>query len=250
MKKLALIMVLMVLIVVGCETQNETRNESSNNTTELTVFAAASMTETLQEIKSLYEEENKDVKVIFTFDSSGTLKTQINEGAEADIFISAAQKQMDQLDPEVSENIPNPIYSSSRIDLLENQVTLVVPEGNPKNIHTFEDLQKDNLDSIALGNSDVPVGQYSKELLNSLGIWDEISEKVTFGSNVKEVTTWVFEGVVECGIVYKTDAFSSKLEIVDKADETLLDNKVIYPAGILENSKKKEGLVCVTKNGF
>ncbi len=240
MKKLALIMVLMVLIVVGCETQNETRNESSNNTTELTVFAAASMTETLQEIKSLYEEENKDVKVIFTFDSSGTLKTQIDEGAEADIFISAAQKQMDQLDPEVSENIPNPIYPSSRIDLLENQVTLVVPEGNPKNIHTFEDLQKDNLDSIALGNSDVPVGQYSKELLNSLGIWDEISEKVTFGSNVKEVTTWVFEGVVECGIVYKTDAFSSNLEIVDKADETLLDNKVIYPAGILENSKNKE----------
>lgn len=237
MKKFAFI-VFLLGILVGCEGNNQ--NLSANPKTELTVFAAASMTETLEEIKILYEEENESINIIYTFDSSGTLKSQIEEGAEVDLFISAAQKQMDELDPQISEKEINyPIDPSTRIDLLENKVTLVVPYGNPKNIHSFKEINKEKIESVALGNSDVPVGQYSKELLSKLRIWNDIQGKVTFGSNAKEVTIWVLEGVVDCGIVYATDAYSTGLEIIDIADDNLLKNKVVYPAGIINNSKNK-----------
>lgn len=133
--------------------------------------------------------------------------------------------------------VKNPIDSNSRIDLLENKVTLVVPEGNPKKIETFEDMNTDKVAAIAIGNSDVPVRQYSEELLTNLGIWETIQPKITLGSNVKEVTTWVSEGVVDCGIVYQTDAFSAGLEVLDEAEDTEIKTPVIYPAAILQNSR-------------
>lgn len=244
-KKIALIgmAVLLIFVGVGCdkkESAPDVVNEAEGDT-ELIVFAAASMTETMEQIKSLYESENENLKVIYTFDSSGTLKTQIDEGADCDIFISAAQKQMNALDPE-KETVEgsSPIDSATRIDLLENKVTLAVTEGNPKGISAFEEIGTDKIETIALGNADVPVGQYSEELLKNLGIWDEIQPKITFGSNVKEVTTWVSEAVVDCGIIYATDAYSAGLEVVAEADDSMLENKVIYPAAILENSKNKD----------
>ena len=211
----------------------------------LNVFAAASMTETLTEIQEMYKEVAPNVTLVFNFDSSGTLKTQIQEGADCDVFISAAQKQMNQLDkdadPEVNTDGLDYVLEDTRINLLENKVVLAVPDGNPKNIESFADLGTDKLILLALGNEDVPVGQYSTEILTNLGILDslEAAGKITYGSNVKEVTTQVSEAAADAGIIYATDAFSAKLTVVDQAGIDLC-KQVIYPAAVLNVSKNQE----------
>ncbi len=213
--------------------------------TELVIFAAASMTETLNEIKDLYEQENPDITLTFNFDSSGTLKTQIEEGADCDVFISAGQKQMNELDISVDEE-KNPdqldfVKEDTRLDLLENKVTLVVPEDDPKGIESFDalaELLKDGEVLMAMGNSDVPVGQYTQKILDYYGLNEEElanAGKITYGTNVKEVTTQVVEGSVDCGVVYCTDAFSAGLEVVDSADAQMC-GQVIYPAAVMKNS--------------
>ena len=211
----------------------------------LNVFAAASMTETLTEIQEMYKEVAPNVTLVFNFDSSGTLKTQIQEGADCDVFISAAQKQMNQLDkdadPEVNTDGLDYVLEGTRVNLLENKVVLAVPDGNPKNIESFADLGTDKLILLALGNEDVPVGQYSNEILTNLGILDslEAAGKITYGSNVKEVTTQVSEAAADAGIIYATDAFSAKLTVVDQAGSDLC-KQVIYPAAVLNVSKNQE----------
>ena len=211
----------------------------------LNIFAAASMTETLEEIGLMYAEEAPEVELVFNFDSSGTLKTQIQEGAECDLFISAAQKQMNQLDlaadPAVNEEGLDYVLEGSRVDLLENKVVLAVPDGNPTGIESFEDLGTERLSLLALGNEDVPVGQYSTEILTALGFLDrlEADGKITYGSNVKEVTTQVSEASADAGIIYATDAFSAGLTVVDEAG-TDLCRQVIYPAAVLKGSKAPE----------
>lgn len=208
---------------------------------DLTVFAAASMTESLTEVKAEFEKENPDLNLIFNFDSSGTLKSQIAEGARCDVFISAASKQMDELDPTSDKwDSDVEIDSDSRLDLLENEVTLAIKEDSKKDIKSFEDLNSDLVGTIALGNADVPVGQYSESILKNMGIWDDIQNKVSFASNVKEVTSWISEGAVDCGIIYSTDAKASSLKIVAKADPSLQDKKVIYPAAILKDSPNRD----------
>ncbi len=214
-------------------------------TVELIVFAAASMTETMTEIAGMYREIRPDVEIVCTFDSSGTLKTQIQEGADCDIFISAAGKQMDQLDitadPEVNRDGLDFVDEDTRFDLVENKVVLAVPNGNPAGIETFEDLGTDRLGLICLGNEDVPVGAYSEEILTNLGILDklEADSKITYGSDVKEVTTQVKQASVDCGIIYATDAYSAGLTVVDEADGDLC-RSVIYPAAVLKISKNRE----------
>lgn len=201
---------------------------------ELHVYAAASLTESLNQIAENYKAVAPNVTITYTFDSSGTLKTQIEEGGDCDLFLSAAQKQMNGL----TEG--GYIDEGSRVDLLENKVTLAVPQGNPAGVASFEDVNTDKVKMIALGNSDVPVGQYSQELFTAMGVWDAIQDKITFGSNVKEVTTWVGESTVDCGVVYATDAFSAGLEVVAEADPALLTNQVIYPAAVLAASAHKD----------
>lgn len=211
----------------------------------LNVFAAASMTETLTEIQEMYKEVAPNVTLVFNFDSSGTLKTQIQEGADCDVFISAAQKQMNQLDkdadPEVNTDGLDYVLEGTRVNLLENKVVLAVPDGNSKNIESFADLGTDKLILLALGNEDVPVGQYSTEILTNLDILDslEAAGKITYGSNVKEVTTQVSEAAADAGIIYATDAFSAKLTVVDQAGSDLC-KQVIYPAAVLNVSKNQE----------
>ncbi len=216
---------------------------------EIIVFAAASMTETLTEIKGIYETANPGVTITYNFDSSGTLKTQIQEGADCDVFISAAPKQMNQLDSSCdAEKNPDGldfVLQGSRLNLLENKVALVVPEGNPKGIESFDalaELLKAGDVFMAMGNSDVPVGQYTQKIL----AFYELSEEelaaagvLTYGSNVKEVTTQVKEASVDCGVVYATDAFSAGLEIIDTATAEMC-GQVIYPAAVLNVSKNPE----------
>ena len=210
-------------------------SEASGESVQLTVFAAASLTETLNQIAEQYKTVAPNVELVFNFDSSGTLKTQIEEGAECDLFLSAAQKQMNALEEE------NLINADTRIDLLENKVVLAVPEGNPADIQSFEDIGTDKCKLVALGNDDVPVGSYSIEILTNLGILDELesSNKITYGSNVKEVTTQVKEASADCGIVYATDAYSAGLESVDQAtaDEC---GQVIYPAALTASTAHAE----------
>ena len=242
--------------LTGCGSTNTNTNadtgsaaSDSGKKTELVVFAAASMTETLNQIKTDYEAQHKDITLTYNFDSSGTLKTQIQEGATCDVFISAAQKQMDQLDASKDETA-NPekldfINSDSRMDLLENKVVLVVPENNPKNINSFDDL-KNKLESgdvlMAMGNSDVPVGQYTQKILQYFGLDEKAladAGEITYGSNVKEVTTQVSEGSADCGIVYYTDAYSAGLKVVGEATEEMC-GKTIYPAAVMKNSEHPE----------
>lgn len=239
----------MTACLTGCGRTNTDTNADASEKTELVVFAAASMTETLNQIKTDYEAQHKDITLTYNFDSSGTLKTQIQEGATCDVFISAAQKQMDQLDAS-KDNTANPekldfINSDSRMDLLENKVVLVVPENNPKNINSFDDL-KSKLESgdvlLAMGNSDVPVGQYTQKILQYWGLDEKAladAGEITYGSNVKEVTTQVSEGSADCGVVYYTDAYSAGLKIVDEATEKMC-GKTIYPAAVMKNSEHPE----------
>ena len=239
----------MTACLTGCGRTNTNTNADASEKTELVVFAAASMTETLNQIKTDYEAQHKDITLTYNFDSSGTLKTQIQEGATCDVFISAAQKQMDQLDASKDETA-NPenldfINSDSRMDLLENKVVLVVPENNPKNINSFDDL-KSELESgdvlLAMGNSDVPVGQYTQKILQYWGLDEKAladAGEITYGSNVKEVTTQVSEGSADCGVVYYTDAYSAGLKIVGEATEEMC-GKTIYPAAVMKNSEHPE----------
>ena len=202
----------------------------------LNVFAAASMRETLMELQEVWDTlYEPDIELVFTFDSSGTLKTQIEEGAVCDIFISAAQKQMNQLEE------LGLIDKDSRVDLLENKCALVVPEGNPAGIESYEDLGTDKLRLIALGNSDVPVGQYSEEILTAMGLWDGLNaaKKITFGTNVKDVAEQVKTGAVDCGIVYGTDAAAADLQVIAYPPEGS-HSPIIYPAAILANTKYAE----------
>ena len=210
-------------------------SEAAGESVELIVFAAASLTETLNAIAETYSADHPGVTFRFNFDSSGTLKTQIQEGADCDLFLSAAQKQMNALQDE------DLINTDTRVDLLENKVVLAVPEGNPADIQSFEDIGTDQCKLIALGNEDVPVGSYSVEILTNLGILDELESgnKITYGSNVKEVTTQVKEAAADCGIVYATDAFSAGLETVDQATAEEC-GPVIYPAALTASTAHAE----------
>ena len=257
MKKLfaMLIAAVMVLSFAACaapateETAAPEETVPEAEPVELIVFAAASMTETMNQIAELYKAKAPNVTLTYNFDSSGTLKTQIQEGAECDLFISAGQKQMNQLDitadPEVNTDKLDFVLEDTRINLLENRVTLCVPEGNPKDIKSFDDLAdklKEGSVLMAMGNSDVPVGQYTQKILAFYGLDEEKLAKdgvITYGTNVKEVTTQVTEASVDCGVVYCTDAFSAGLTPVDYATKEMC-GQVIYPAAVLNISKNQE----------
>ena len=225
------------------------QTEGAAEPVELIVFAAASMTETLTKLGDQYMADHPEVTLVFNFDSSGTLKTQIQEGADCDIFISAGQKQMNQLDITAkAESNPDGldfVLEGTRFNILENKVALAVPEGNPAGIESYDDLAaklKDGKVVLAMGNSDVPVGQYTQKILAYYELSEEdlaAAGSVTYGSNVKEVTTQVSEATVDCGIIYQTDAFSAKLTVVDTATAEMC-GQVIYPAAILKNSQNVE----------
>ena len=254
-RTLALLLALtMLFALAACGKQAEPAAEPTDEPeaaeeTELIVFAAASMTETLTELKAMYEADHPGVTITYNFDSSGTLKTQIQEGADCDLFISAAPKQMNQLDSSCDAE-QNPegldfVLQGSRVDLLENKVALVVPEGNPKGVESFNqlaELLKAGGILFAMGNSDVPVGQYTQKIFDFYGLSEEELANagvISYGTNVKEVTTQVTESSSDCGVVYATDAFSAGLTVVDTATKDMC-GQVIYPAAVLNVSKNPE----------
>lgn len=256
MKKLLSLLLALALVfsLAACgsktddTTTDHTQGDANAESVDLVVFAAASMTETLTEIAELYKEVAPNVNITYNFDSSGKLLTQISEGADCDLFISAAPQQMNAMDGSlIDDKDKNPdgldlIVTDSRIDLLENKVTLAVPEGNPKGVESFDqlaELLKSGDIMLVIGNSDVPVGQYTEKIFAYYGL-DEaaLTDCLTYGNNVKEVTTQVSEASTDCGIIYATDAYSAGLTVVDSATAEMC-GQVIYPAAVLKGEKEE-----------
>ena len=256
MKKiLALVLAasLLASLFAGCSKRpmtGETNEDGSVKVSvDLVIFAAASMTETLTKLGEMYKKDHPEVNIIFNFESSGTLKTQIEEEADCDLFISAAPKQMNQLDITCDEE-KNPdrldyVDHDTRLDLLENETVLVVPEGTPKGIQSFDDLAA-GLQSgavlLAMGGPDVPVGQYTQKILAYLGLDEDAlaaAGNISYGQNVKAVTTQVSEGLVDCGIIYRTDASAAGLTVVASATEEMC-GRVIYPAAVLKTANNPD----------
>ena len=257
MKKLLSLLLALALVfsLAACgsktddTTTDHTQGDANAESVALVVFAAASMTETLTQIAEMYKEVAPNVNITYNFDSSGKLLTQISEGADCDLFISAAPQQMNAMDGSlIDDKDKNPdgldlIVTDSRIDLLENKVTLAVPEGNPKGVESFDqlaELLKSGDVMLAIGNSDVPVGQYTQKIFAYYGL-DEaaLADSLTYGNNVKEVTTQVSEASVDCGIIYATDAHSAGLTVVDSATAEMC-GQVIYPAAVLKAAPNAE----------
>jgi molybdate transport system substrate-binding protein len=214
-------------IFTGCGKQQESGS--------LLICAAASMTDAVNEIKDLYLADNPNVTIDVTYGSSGALQTQIESGVGADLFISAAQKQMNALEEE------GLVLSETRVDLLENKVVLVTPANADNGITSFEDVVSDSVSHIGLGDPEsVPVGQYSQTIFENLGLWDQVTAKAVYGSDVRTVLTWVENGEVDCGIVYQTDAAISGdlVDIICEAPEGSCD-PVIYPAAVLSDTQNQ-----------
>ena len=233
----------------GTETGEETKAEAdakaeadtkaeaaSGQETEILVAAAASLKNAYEEeLIPMFQDKYPGVTVKGTYDSSGKLQTQIEEGLEADVFMSAATKQMTALDGE------GMIASDTITNLLENKIVLIVPAGSGSGLARFEDIEK--AESIALGApASVPAGQYAEEALTSLGIWDKIQDKVSFGTNVTEVLNQVAAASADAGIVYATDAASmaDQVQVVAEAPEGSLAKKVIYPVAVVKNTANEE----------
>lgn len=202
---------------------------------ELIISAAASLTDVTGELSAAYAKIAPNVKLTFTYGASGALQTQIEEGAPSDIFLSAAQKQMDALEEK------SLLLDGTRRDLLVNQVVLITPKGSGKDIKSFDDAGTDKVGKIALGEpKSVPVGQYSEEIFTSLKTLDTVKTKAVYGSDVRQVLTWVESGDVDCGVVYATDAATSdEVEIVAQAPEGS-HKPVVYPAAVLKSSKSAD----------
>ena len=214
--------------------ETEATTEQTAEKTELTILAAASLTDVMEEIKTMYEADH-NVSLTFSFAGSGALQTQIEEGAPADVFVSAAKKQMKALSEE------SLMKDETVCSLLENKVVLIVPKGSELTLSSFEDVKNDEVKMIGIGEVEsVPAGQYAKTVFTNLNMWDEVEAKANFGTDVRTVLGWVETSAVDCGVVYATDAYSSdEVRIVAEAPEGSCD-PVIYPAGVIASSKNAE----------
>jgi molybdate transport system substrate-binding protein len=235
--KAALLFLFLAFFTIGCKKSEHSFKAMPGGTSDLssvnlTVSAAASLMEAMEDIKKLYSIENPGVRIVYNFGSSGMLQQQIEQGAEVDIFLSAASKQMDELQKK------NLILNESRIDLLENRVVLITAE-DVSTITGFADLKGEKIKKLALGEpKSVPVGQYAEEVLTKLGVLGELKKKIVYAKDTKEVLTWVESSNAEAGIVYATDAAgSSKVKIIVQAPEHY-HTPIKYPAAIIKDSKQ------------
>ncbi len=235
------VILLAAILSSGCGEASEWTSANTEDTQmedtqtiDLTIAAASSLKDALTEIKTVFEESNKNVKVTFSFGASGALQQQIENGADVDVFISAAVKQMDSLEEK------GLIIPDTRKSFLGNQVVLIVPKDSAL-VTDFKDLTLDQVKHIGLGEpKGVPVGQYAEEVLSNLHILKQLQEKAVYGNNVKEVLTWVETGNVDAGIVYLTDAkISDKVRIAAAAPEGY-HKPVYYPAAVIKGSKNPE----------
>ncbi|MHC0036633.1 molybdate ABC transporter substrate-binding protein [Pseudoneobacillus sp. C159] len=234
MKKLCLSIAMILLILSGCTAKDDRENQkASEKQVELTVSAAASLQNALDEIKANFEEEYSNVKIFFNFGASGALQQQIAQGAPVDLFFSAAEDKFDAL---LEKGLINP---GQGIDLVGNELVLVVPKDGDQAIKAFEDLPKAKKVSIGTPET-VPAGKYAKETLENIQVWPSLEDKVVYAKDVRQVLTYVETNNIDAGIVYKTDALiSSKVDIVATAPETA-HAPIIYPVGMIKKSSHKK----------
>jgi len=226
MKKLFSVILIAALCVMSLAARGK------QEAVTLNVFAAASLTEALNEIAGMYKAKNPDVTLSFNFDSSGKLQTQIENGAEADLFLSAGVKQMDAL---VKGGF---VDTDTKKDLLINKVVLIVPGNSKKGIASYNDVATNKVSLISLGNSSVPCGQYAEEIFKFLGIWDAIKPKISFGENVKEILSQVESGSVDAGVVYSTDVATAVGDVkIVAAPPEGSHSPIVYPAAVLKGAK-------------
>lgn len=230
--------------------ESEAQTTAAAEKTEVLVYAAASLTESMDQIIAAYQKEHPDVIVTPNYGSSGTLVDQIKEGAPCDLFVSAAQKQMNQIDATADAEV-NPdgydcVIQGSRIDLLENKCVLAVTADNPAGLTSFDDLkaafEKDGF-IFAMGGESVPVGAYTQKIFAYLGLDESAlanAGKITYGEDVKGVTTAISEGAAQAGVIYGSDAYSAGLESVAVATEEMTGGKVIYPAALINTGSSQE----------
>lgn len=247
MKKLLLICLVLVLVSAffGCGTastpsQSDSPPISSSSpgaaaSAELTIAAAASLTTPLDEIIANYAAASPNVKIIATYGGSGALQTQIEQGAPVDIFFPAALKQMDALDK------AGLIVTSSKTELLKNEIVLIVPKDLPVKVGSFSDVSTDAVVKIALGDpKSVPAGQYAEDTFTFLKIWDKVSGKAAYATDVKQVLSWVDSGNVDCGVVYKTDAISDgSVKIIAEAPNGS-HTPIVYPVAVVKASTSQD----------
>ncbi|MBQ7454148.1 MAG: molybdate ABC transporter substrate-binding protein [Selenomonadaceae bacterium] len=229
MRKIFLLLMIL-LTVSGCGGQSTVEKKSAP--VELHVAAAASLTDAMKSLAALYEKNNSDVKLVFNFGSSGALEQAIENGGQTDLFFSAAQKQMNMLDEK------GELADGTRRDLLRNEVVLITPKDSALAIKNFDDLAREDVRRVALGEpKGVPVGQYSEEILTSLNLLDAVKSKAVYGSDVRQVLAWVETGEADCGIVYATDAaISDKVTVIAAAPEGT-HKPVVYPAAVIKSTK-------------
>lgn len=221
-------LVLLIGILAGCGSQES--NNKVNEPVELTISAAASLQDSLEELQKAYENEHDNIKITFNFGGSGALQQQILEGAPVDLFFSAAQDKFDEL---VQKDL---IDKKQGTNLLANELVLIVPKKNEKHIQSFEDLTKAN--KIAVGTPEtVPAGKYGIETLKNMNLWENVESKVVYTKDVRQVLTYTETENVDAGLVYKTDALvSEKVDVVATAKEDT-HTPIIYPVGVIKNSK-------------
>lgn len=246
MKKivLSLASIAAIFALAGCGSNQASSTDSSAKATDQTtktepvtlkMAAAASLEYAFNEkLIPLFEKENPNVKVEGSYDASGKLQTQIEQGMDADIFFSAATKQMDNLEKEKL------IAADTKTDLLENKLVLIVPKDNPDQIKSFNDLTKAK--TLAIGDpASVPAGQYAQEALTNLKLWDSVSDHLSLGTNVTEVLNWVADGSAEAGLVYETDAKTNdQVKVVATAPQDSLKEPVVYPVAMVKKSQHEK----------
>ncbi|GAB7388352.1 molybdate ABC transporter substrate-binding protein [Bacillaceae bacterium] len=223
---------------VGCGTANEDQPTATQNAAapvDLYVLAAASLTDAMKELAAMYESSHPGQKLVISYGSSGTLQKQIEQGVPADLFVSAAAKNMKEL---VEKGLIDPRLTA---DLLTNRLVLISPKDGKSQVNSFEDLKQPDIKRIAIGKPEaVPAGTYAKEALTNLGIWDAVQPKLVYAKDVRQVLSYVESGNVDAGIVYKTDAIlSSKVTLAATADSKS-HSPIVYPIGVMKNSQHPE----------
>lgn len=235
MKKKILTVMLAGVMAAGMSAGSVQAATTEDASGDLYVFIAASLANAMDEIQKDFNEEYPDVNILFNADSSGTLQTQIEEGARCDLFFSAADKQMNELTDEKLTK------ADTVVDLLENKVVLIKPKDGKTKVTGFENVT--DAENMALAGEDVPVGQYSREIFTNLGIMDKVNEmEINECKNVTDVLAAVSEGSNEIGVVYATDAASvaDKVEILAEAPADSLQTPVLYPVGLIEDKEASE----------
>ncbi|MDJ0580987.1 molybdate ABC transporter substrate-binding protein [Crocosphaera sp.] len=232
MRRKYFLALILTSFITACSTSGSNQQDYPKVT--LTISVAASLQDAMKTLKTIYQQENPNIEIIYNFGSSGSLQQQIEQGAPTDVFISAAPKQMNVLEKR------GLILTETRQDLLENNLVLIMPKDSQKSVK-FETLSTENLDKIALGNTEsVPAGEYAKQVLNSLKIYDTLRPKLVYGKNVRQVLFYVETGNVDAGIVYSTDAkISDKVIVKDTAPENS-HSPIIYPVAVVKDSKNLE----------